>query len=162
MKNLNGKILFECEYHRNGTIWRKFSANAERRKIGGVYVGGMCFEPSAADILNGMSKRHWKAINRANAVWWNASSVLDVLRLDLYSTGKTPLGSIIARAVPMSFDCTLLGFLGDKPARAIRNDNGTFHVKALDESISIAVNTVKAESRFWMHPAYGAPEFYYS
>lgn len=162
MENLNGKIAFECEYMRSGTIWRKFTAQAVKRPIGGVYVGGLCFEPSGADILAGMSKRHWAAIERAGAAWWSTSGLIDQLRLDLYDTKNKPLGSIIARAIPIAFDCTMLGFIGPKSARAIRKDNRAFHVEAIDKSISMTVNAKQAENRFWMHPAYGAPEFYYS
>lgn len=162
MEKLNGKITFDCEFHKNGTIVRRFTAKAEQDKIGGVYVGGLSYKPNELDIRGGMSGLYKKAITRANGCWWSASNLLDVLRLDLYGFDDRPLGSIFAKAVPLSFDCRLLGFDGGKVARAIRKDKGRFEVVAQDKSVSISVNSAIAESRFWMHGAYGAPEFYYS
>lgn len=159
---INAHLVFQCQYLRHGTLQRTFTARAASRPIGGVYIGGQCFAPSGSDIVAGMSKRHTKAIGRANGVWWVANGVLDVLRLDLYGTNQKPLGSIVARVEPVAFDCTLLGFKGDKPARAIQADASRFEVRASDESISIAVPRQMALQRFWMHPAYGTPEFYYS
>lgn len=159
---MKADIIFECQYLRNGTLQRTFTARAASRPIGGIYIGGQCFAPSGADTVAGMSKRHTKAIGRANGVWWAFSGVFDVLRLDLYGTNAKPLGSIVARAVPVAFDCNLLGFKGDMPARAFKGEGGTFNVKAVDGSVAIQVRAQLALQRFWMHPAYGTPEFYYS
>lgn len=159
---MKADIIFECQYLRGGTVQRTFTARAASRPIGGVYIGGQCFSPCGADIVAGMFKRHAKAIARANGVWWTANGLLDVLRMDLHGVNGKPLGSIVARAEPREFECTLLGFDGCKPARAFKGEGGTFNVNAVDGSVSIQVPSQVALQRFWMHPAYGAPEFYYS
>lgn len=159
---MNCDIKFECQYLRGGTLQRTFTARAKSRPIGGVYIGGQCLAPCGADIVAGMSKRHTKAIARANGVWWSSNGVLDVLRMDLHGANGAPLGSVVARVEPISFDCTLSGFDGRKPARATQGEGRRFEVRALDKSISIAAPAQLALQRFWMNPAYGAPEFYYS
>lgn len=159
---MNVEVKFECQHLRNGTLHRAFTARAKPRPLGGVYIGGQCFEPCGADIFSGMSKRHTKAIARANGLWWTASGLIDVLRMDLHGANGAPLGSIVARAEPLSFDCTLLGFDGCKPARATQGEGRRFEVRASDQSISIAVPAQLALQRFWLHPAHGTPEFYYS
>ena len=162
MQNLNGNIAFECEFMQNGVVVRRFNVDAQKDIIGGVHVGGLSYKPCAVGVFEGMSKRYSKAIWRSNGQWWAASNLLDVLRLDLYGVNGKPLGSIFAKAVPLAFDCRLLGFDGEKPARAMRRDGRRFEVRAHDASVSISVHAAMAESRFWMHGAYGAPDFYYS